>query len=108
MTTTMPITVEKHDYNVNGLRVQAFSGPNLLDSSKPIVILIALHGRLGSAEDMEPTAHSILQWVDNKKTNHENQRDLVVVTSVLRVKLTTEKRYCEVVQYAICFTDHIG
>jgi hypothetical protein len=77
----MSVTVEKTTLSVNGLRVQVFARPGLRESSDPVTILIALHGRTESAEALEPTARTIFQWIEDKHSG-EKQRELVVVTFV--------------------------
>ncbi|KAI0259868.1 Alpha/Beta hydrolase protein [Gloeopeniophorella convolvens] len=52
------VDVEKQTLNVGGLLTDVYSRPGLRagPASKPIVALIFLHGRQGSADDAEPTA----------------------------------------------------
>ncbi|KAI0029763.1 Alpha/Beta hydrolase protein [Vararia minispora EC-137] len=77
----MAVSVEKEEYNVGGLRVNVFAKAGLrYASAEPVVVLIALHGRLGSADNMEATAHGMLQWAEEKRAAGAKQRDLVFVT----------------------------
>ncbi|OJT13891.1 hypothetical protein TRAPUB_9560 [Trametes pubescens] len=79
----MASTISKQTLTIAGIVLNIFSQPNATTPTDPVAVLFLLHGRLGSAEDVEPVARTILDDVHVRRTAApEGQKadDLIVVT----------------------------
>ncbi|KAF8207286.1 hypothetical protein K438DRAFT_432410 [Mycena galopus ATCC 62051] len=62
---------------ISGLDVHVYTTSKFATSTKPILAIFALHGRLGSSEEIS-TQNLILALVDGAE-KHEGEKDLMVV-----------------------------
>lgn len=81
----MTFICSKQKYPVGGLDVQVYSDPSAeISSSCPLAVIFLLHGRTGSAADVEPVAHYLIEQTRDRrlKSEGDKQLDLLVVTFV--------------------------
>ncbi|KAH9848431.1 Alpha/Beta hydrolase protein [Lenzites betulinus] len=78
--------ITKQTLNVAGLVVNVFVQPDAAAPTAPVAVLFLLHGRMGSAEGVEPVARAILDEVHARRVASAGQQadDLVVVTFIGR------------------------
>ncbi|OCH94879.1 alpha/beta-hydrolase [Obba rivulosa] len=74
------MSIQKQSIPVSGLTVHVYSQSDI-DPATPVAILVFLHGRLGSVENVEWVAHSTLQGVqERRKDGAQPAQDLLIVT----------------------------
>lgn len=78
------MTTNKIDIVIAGLPVHVYS--EIPASDRPTVVFFLLHGRQGSAEEIDPIARSV---VEQSHTQNDIKRNLVIVTFVSHFLLTT-------------------
>ncbi|KAI0926415.1 hypothetical protein AcV5_008882 [Taiwanofungus camphoratus] len=77
----MASLISKQSIAVGGINVNVYSQPNATDLITPVTVLFFLHGRFGSAADIEWVAESTLQWTaEQRKESEQQAQDLLVVT----------------------------
>jgi len=69
------MTVKKNDIVIAGLPVHVYSETPA--SRRPTVVFFLLHGRQGSAEEVDPIARSV---IEQSHAQHDRKRDLIIVT----------------------------
>lgn len=72
--------VQKQTLVVGGLEVNVFSRSQ--QPLEEVVVFFLLHGRYGSANEIEPIARTVIQQAVANKPGGTNQRELLVVTFV--------------------------
>jgi hypothetical protein len=72
------MSVTKQELNIGGLPVKVYSKADSA-GTQPVVGFFLLHGRHGSAEQIDPIARMV---VDQALSPSSSQRDLMVVTFV--------------------------
>ena len=75
----------KQTFIVAGLPVHVFSKDPLKDVSGDVAVLFFLHGRMGSADGVEPVVHLLFEEIHKKVTDTESRevaKELIVVTYV--------------------------
>ncbi|KAI0293804.1 hypothetical protein BC826DRAFT_1014328 [Russula brevipes] len=75
--------VVKETLNAAGLSTNVYARSDLRTkhSSEPVVVLFFLHGRGGSADDVDPTARAAFAWAEDKQAStKQSPRDFIVVT----------------------------
>lgn len=75
------MNITKKSVVVAGLNVHVYSDAEAIVSSAPVVVLFFLHGRFGSAKELEPEVESLIQ-LTHREPKRVGQRDLLVVTFV--------------------------
>jgi hypothetical protein len=77
------MTVAKQTLAIGGIQVHVYSDPSPdIPTSCPLAVLFLLHGRLGSAAQIEVGANILVQQTHNRRIKSEGgkQLDLIVVT----------------------------
>ncbi|TFK47756.1 hypothetical protein OE88DRAFT_1635843 [Heliocybe sulcata] len=73
-------SVSKSVYTIGGLVVNVYEEPVVRSSSLDPVVLFFLHGRLGSANELEQAVKPVLQGIGAKRDANSALRPLIVVT----------------------------
>ena len=77
------MTVAKKTLAIGGIQVHVYSDPSTdISPSCPLAVLLLLHGRMGSAAQVEIGANILVQQTHNRRIKSEGgkQLDLIVVT----------------------------
>ena len=77
---------------VGGLFANVYSEAEATPASRPVSILVLMHGRHGSAQHAEPWVNAIFRWISGYRSSNETAEDLIIVTLV-RVSWSLLKIY---------------